>query len=510
MNKKISKLFAFGIVLVLLLSGTVGTALALSNSGGEDWNYYREITVKENSGKTLSDYQVLVELSSSNFPSKAKSDGSDLRFEKDGEELSYWIEDYDAGAKAAKIWVKVPSIPTSGEAKIKMYYGNPSAGAASDGDATFEFFDDFDGTSLDSNKWNSPHTVDEGTSVSIHDGLLDFDVKSGYAHTGGCIISKTTLPSADYISETKVKFTNYYRSAFGAYAGFTNAISYDDSHYGNPTKVVSATLWDYYDKGNYLRLTASDIGGASGTAPITIRNLWFKMKTSYTPSTYATGTWIQLESPFDERTLEKSGTEGIAPTYVAVGIGDYNTNEHTYFDFVFVRKYASPEPTFSLSAEFPVVSTALTITKTASPHSIKQEQKTTVKITVENTGTTTIRDIEVVDTPSNDFDYVKGETSSKYADLKSGESRSFQYTIESIDAGKFDLGQATATYAEGEGNYHTVESNSPMVDVLAPLEAPEISAGEEGEGEEETPGFEAVFAITGLLAVAYLVRRIRK
>lgn len=66
---------------MFLFSGTVGIASALSNSGGGDWSYYKEITVKENSGKSLTDYPVLVELNPSNSPANAKTDGSDLRFE---------------------------------------------------------------------------------------------------------------------------------------------------------------------------------------------------------------------------------------------------------------------------------------------------------------------------------------------------------------------------------------------------------------------------------------------
>ena len=76
-----TEIIAFGLVLVFLLSGMVGIASALSNSGGGDWKNYKEITVKESSGKSLTDFQVLVELNPSNFPAKAKSDGSDLRFE---------------------------------------------------------------------------------------------------------------------------------------------------------------------------------------------------------------------------------------------------------------------------------------------------------------------------------------------------------------------------------------------------------------------------------------------
>jgi len=41
-----NKTIALGIVLVLLASG-IGTTSALSNSGGGEWEYYKEITVKE-------------------------------------------------------------------------------------------------------------------------------------------------------------------------------------------------------------------------------------------------------------------------------------------------------------------------------------------------------------------------------------------------------------------------------------------------------------------------------
>jgi hypothetical protein len=97
-------------------------------------------------------------------------------------------------------------------------------------------------------------------------------------------------------------------------------------------------------------------------------------------------------------------------------------------------------------------------------------------------------------------------TSAEYGILKPRESRTFQYALRSEDTGKFDLGQATATYADKEGNYHTVKSNSPMVEVLVPLEKPEIPTGEEGE-KKGMPGVEVAFAIVGLLAMTYLLRR---
>ena len=52
--------------------------MSLSNSGGGTWKYQRDINIKENSGTTLTDYQVLIELNRADFPGEAKSDGADL------------------------------------------------------------------------------------------------------------------------------------------------------------------------------------------------------------------------------------------------------------------------------------------------------------------------------------------------------------------------------------------------------------------------------------------------
>jgi len=458
------------VFLASVLAGLLLLAALPASAGLVGWQYQQGVTIHENSGETLRDYQVLVELEGSDFPREAQPYGDDIRFtDADGRELSCWIEEFDAGSKRAKIWVKVSEIPANGEAEITIWYGNPGAESRNDGDAVFEFFDDFKGTSLDTTKWNSLHTVDAGTSVSVHDGLLDFDVKSGYAHTGGCIISKITLPTTDFVSETKVKFTNYYGSALGAYAGFTNAISYDDAYYGDPTQKVSAVLWDYTNKGRYLHLKADDIGDDTGTTSISIRNMWFKMKTIYTPPTNVKGIWIQLESPFDERTLEKSGHGGIDPTYIAVGVGDYNTNEHTYFDYVFIRKFTSAEPTIIFEEP---KSSALYIKKSATPYSIRQFQDSTITISIENSGTFDITDIEVMDSIHPSLNLISGDfpNPKRYDLIRLGETREIQYTISAKESGTFTLDPATVTYEDGDGNIQEAKSEPASIKVIPSTE----------------------------------------
>ncbi|MEA1909146.1 MAG: DUF2341 domain-containing protein, partial [Euryarchaeota archaeon] len=144
---------------VVLASVLVGLLLlatlpASASAGLAGWQYQREIAIQENSGETLRDYQVLVALAGSEFPEDAQPDGDDIRFtDADGRELSYWVEEFDAGSKRARIWVKVPLIPANDEAEVTMWYGNPGAESESDGEAVFEFFDDFDEGVIDNTKW---------------------------------------------------------------------------------------------------------------------------------------------------------------------------------------------------------------------------------------------------------------------------------------------------------------------------------------------------------------------
>jgi len=97
-----------------------------------DWSYRKKLTF-DNSGQSenLSDFPVLVALTSSNFDfNKAKDNGEDIRFvdSDDSAELKYEIEKWDKTNQKAWIWVKVPQIDGSSSTDyIWMYYGNSGA-----------------------------------------------------------------------------------------------------------------------------------------------------------------------------------------------------------------------------------------------------------------------------------------------------------------------------------------------------------------------------------------------
>ena len=113
-------------------------------------------------------------------------DYSDIRFtDLDNTLLPYWIESHDASS--AIVWVKVHTIPTTGS-QIYLYYGNPGAESLSNGYATFPFFDDFDGSSVNSTRWTS--RIGTGASISIADSIATFTSGSGVGNVQAALESK--------------------------------------------------------------------------------------------------------------------------------------------------------------------------------------------------------------------------------------------------------------------------------------------------------------------------------
>jgi len=108
-----------------------------------NWKY--QVAVKINATKatsSLAHHQVLLELNTSSFQfSHTNPGGADLRFSSNAVitstfNLPYWIQQWNPSG-STWIWVKVLSIPAGSTKTIYLYYGNPSATAASSETLTF-------------------------------------------------------------------------------------------------------------------------------------------------------------------------------------------------------------------------------------------------------------------------------------------------------------------------------------------------------------------------------------
>ncbi|MDD3102419.1 MAG: DUF2341 domain-containing protein, partial [Patescibacteria group bacterium] len=168
----------------------------------DSWGYRRKITLTENSTRDLTNYQVRIKLTSSNFDfSKAKSDGTDIRFTSTNgtSELKYWLESYDQSGQTAVVWVKVPSILASTTPDIYIYYGYSGAPNVSDLANTFIFADTFDGAVINTDKWTEYDTG--GNYLTQNDKIILSGGSGSWAQVG--LVSKTNL-SRPFVTEVKL------------------------------------------------------------------------------------------------------------------------------------------------------------------------------------------------------------------------------------------------------------------------------------------------------------------
>lgn len=327
-----------GLLTLVVAAILLASIVPIASAG---WDCRKPVVI-HNPGDALSDYQVLVTLNSSNFDySKASIDGSDIGF-VDGDNtvsLNYWIEEWNA-AGDSRIWVEVPGVDGSGSTTIYMYYGNSGASDASDGDATFEFFDDFLGTSLDKNKWQ----LGEGVPYRYYP--IDYQVSNStlvtwsYTPSWKSIHSDYTISSSETaIVEARVKSDAHdqwcilcltdrldvIRNRFGMLF-----LGYPENHIG--------ILINTPPSGN---IYPHDLGAIQN-------NRWYKLKIIKS-----------AENTMSAELMDDDGTL----------IDDYHTtlygwdasewqitqwkydNVYGYWDYVFVRKYTSPEPSTTVGTE---------------------------------------------------------------------------------------------------------------------------------------------------------------
>ena len=310
------------------------------------FRYRNPITIKNKTWDDLSNYQVLVELSSSNFDfDLVQSDGADIRFtDSDGNLLDYWIESWDKLNETAKIWVKIPSIPAPPDkVEIFMYYGNPLVSSASDGDATFEFFDDFEGTSLNSQKWNEDAVNDITHEINGYFRFKDA-TKSGNTYwiydltdTGSQHQAKWA-PINSFVLEYRSKISDTTANQMGqggvALIGNDNKITAFLYHNDPQGDAISSRL-------DFIFENAS--GKATDVSNSDERDIRYVYDGTY-------GWLYHKSAESDSWTQVANGPlNDVAKIALTAGAyGGYPYLNYIEITNVRVRKYTSPEPTVSI------------------------------------------------------------------------------------------------------------------------------------------------------------------
>ncbi len=200
-----------------------------------NWQYYKVCNIDTNGYSGYYQMRIKVGYSSGGDVScegHCQPDFDDIRFvdTDNSTVLPHWKETY-VDSQFAIFWVNV-SADAMSDGKILMYYGNPSATDASDGDSTFIFFDDF--------------TTDTTGNYNIVAG------DDNKAH----LVGNNFFSVQDGVRMIwKTKITNFDANQWGSYIGF---------YYGD---VLNSPR---YMNNRWWSIISSDTDAGASDSPLTL------------------------------------------------------------------------------------------------------------------------------------------------------------------------------------------------------------------------------------------------
>ncbi len=289
------------------------------------WNYRKSHTINSATGAGTN-YQVKITAHYGNgidsntdtyCNCNCRTDFGDIRFSgSDGStQLNYWMESKTENDKAV-FWVKIADDLSSTNTTIYVYYGNLAVQTTSNGEGTFLFFDDCNGSSIDTNKW----TTVNGTWTE-QDGFINAPTNS---------VDENIYN--DQLSDNIAVETNVRKNYAGSFAGIV-FISDSNDH----VRLVTSSQTAYSDKimiGKRVAGTWTD-SIATGTTVIST-GTWYHLKATkignaYTMTLFSTD-YSQIDSLSATITDFGNLNQGLSKYWAAS------------FDNFRVRKYVSPEP----------------------------------------------------------------------------------------------------------------------------------------------------------------------
>ena len=175
------------------------SGLSTYDPAEQGWTYYKKILIDHTEvAADLTDFPLLIDVTDFDLAYGARTDGRDILFMNvlgTASNLDYEIEGYDSGSGHLVAWVRVPSLSSTVDTVLYMYYGNPggvdqqnAAGVWDSNFKTVQHFNVASGTQYDSTTNDHDGTsfngVIQATAGKI-DGANWFDGVDDYMQLSG-------------------------------------------------------------------------------------------------------------------------------------------------------------------------------------------------------------------------------------------------------------------------------------------------------------------------------------
>jgi len=174
-----------------------------------NWQYRREIVVNNVTGKEKTDYPTKIMLTDLDLLKQLNADCSDIRFTtKNQKQLSFWIRMCDISGGKVVAHIKLPLL-ARGKTTIYLYYGNKNAESKSNGNDTFDYFQNYN--------IFSP-TVKFGVITDVHNDMNsrrywlgpdnDYTFLKNNTDNIGKFVDTMSAEKADFVIELGDPFTS--------------------------------------------------------------------------------------------------------------------------------------------------------------------------------------------------------------------------------------------------------------------------------------------------------------
>jgi hypothetical protein len=367
------------------------------------WNSdlkYRQQIIINNSmnNNTLTDYQIPINIT---YDTNMQPDFSDLRFtwynftDNSEVEIPYWIENKN-NSNWAYVWVKIREIPANKSSIIYLYYGNLNVSTSSNATDTFILFENLNDNSLDnfdiicaSGGWS----INNGILTVLSSGDIGATIKSKYSYPIKNTLIETgmykTVSSIGYCSPCTSCIPNGKSDSGFNYAWQNGNIICGDTPANGATYgtiYVSGGVSNYnQSRGISIQVNTSRMeGNFPYTDDIFRKNVWLAVNDFN--STFNVGELgsITLEGPIDNVNAHVMFSMRIAWGRCG-GIGGFSIK-----DWIRIRKYSFPEPTYSFGPKETYQQLTLTITKLPHTINLNQSFNLTINATLNNAPLTTL------------------------------------------------------------------------------------------------------------------------
>ena len=338
-------LFVFTIIIVFV-GLKINTAKAADPWYNISWNYRTKITIDHTkvASSTLNYFPVLIStttvaLKYSGFSGGhvGKNNGGDILFTSaDGTTaLNYEIERYASSTGELIAWVKIPTLATSTDTNIYMYYGNSAAPtpAASVAQGVW----DDGGSNYYKGVWHMP----DGTTLTPNDSTQ-------YGHNGS--LSSTAKPSASTgtigggasfpggegsnTSQISVPYSADFVPGSGDFTVSTifKASSFNIGFYNElvgVTQLGQPRSWTLDIAGNSAARVYRDVSGSD--SPLSFPYAFNVGQTYWLTATRSGNTWTMYVNgtPLTPQTNSSNPDNATMPLVMGT-FGDYSGNDHKF------------------------------------------------------------------------------------------------------------------------------------------------------------------------------------